>query len=70
MNATTAAQAAYLVAALLFVLSLAGLSKHETSRSGIVFGICGMTIALAATVALASRSLSLAFMLPASPRRP
>ncbi|MCP2322670.1 NAD(P) transhydrogenase subunit beta [Hamadaea flava] len=58
MNAVTAAQAAYIVAALLFVLSLAGLSKHETSRNGVAFGIAGMTIALVATVGLASRSIS------------
>lgn len=58
MTAATAAQAAYIVAALLFVLSLAGLSKHETSRSGVVFGISGMTIALAATIGLASRSIA------------
>jgi NAD(P) transhydrogenase subunit beta len=58
MSAATAAQAAYIVAALLFILSLAGLSKHETSRSGIVFGIAGMTIALAATIGLASRSIA------------
>ena len=44
------AGAAYIVAALLFILSLAGLSKHETSRRGVVFGIIGMAIALAATV--------------------
>ena len=43
------ANAAYVVAALLFVLSLAGLSKHETSRAGISFGIGGMAIALIAT---------------------
>ena len=36
MTAATAAQAAYIVAALLFILSLAGLSKHETARAGIV----------------------------------
>ncbi|HOW95764.1 MAG TPA: NAD(P)(+) transhydrogenase (Re/Si-specific) subunit beta, partial [Mycolicibacterium fallax] len=47
------ATAAYVVAALLFVLSLAGLSKHETSRAGISFGIVGMAIALIATIALA-----------------
>ncbi|BBZ01385.1 NAD(P) transhydrogenase subunit beta [Mycolicibacterium chitae] len=47
------ATAAYVVAALLFVLALAGLSKHETSRAGISFGIVGMAIALIATVALA-----------------
>ncbi|WP_341997928.1 Re/Si-specific NAD(P)(+) transhydrogenase subunit beta [Microbacterium sp. LWH7-1.2] len=46
------AAAAYIVAALLFILSLAGLSKHETSRRGVVFGIVGMAIALIATVVL------------------
>ncbi|WP_030044744.1 NAD(P)(+) transhydrogenase (Re/Si-specific) subunit beta, partial [Streptomyces resistomycificus] len=58
MTTTTAAQAAYVVAALMFILSLAGLSQHRTSRSGIVSGIAGMVIALAATIALASRSIS------------
>jgi NAD(P) transhydrogenase subunit beta len=52
MTAHAAAEASYVVAALLFILSLAGLSRHETSRSGIVFGIAGMAIALAATIAL------------------
>ncbi|GAA2905316.1 NAD(P) transhydrogenase subunit beta [Microbacterium keratanolyticum] len=42
--------AAYIVAALLFILSLAGLSKHETSRAGVTYGIIGMAIALIATV--------------------
>jgi H+-translocating NAD(P) transhydrogenase subunit beta len=42
--------AAYIVAALLFVLSLAGLSKHESAKSGNVFGIIGMGIALVATI--------------------
>ncbi|WP_186315682.1 Re/Si-specific NAD(P)(+) transhydrogenase subunit beta [Catellatospora sichuanensis] len=60
MTAITAVQAAYIVAALLFVLSLAGLSKHETARAGVVYGICGMTVALAATIALATRSISAA----------
>jgi NAD/NADP transhydrogenase beta subunit len=50
VTAYAIAQAAYLVAALLFILSLAGLSKHETSRRGVSFGIAGMTIAIAATV--------------------
>ncbi|WP_405864185.1 Re/Si-specific NAD(P)(+) transhydrogenase subunit beta [Streptomyces sp. NBC_00005] len=58
MTTTTAAQAAYVVAALLFILSLAGLSQHRTSRSGIVWGIAGMVIALAATIALASQSIT------------
>ncbi|WGX97342.1 Re/Si-specific NAD(P)(+) transhydrogenase subunit beta [Nocardioides sp. L-11A] len=43
--------AAYIVAALLFILSLAGLSKHESARSGLTFGIVGMAVALVATVA-------------------
>lgn len=49
----TAASAAYIVAALLFILALAGLSKHETSKAGNSFGIVGMAVALAATIALA-----------------
>ncbi len=49
----TAATAAYVVAALLFILALAGLSKHETSRAGNSFGIAGMAVALLATIALA-----------------
>jgi NAD(P) transhydrogenase subunit beta len=43
---------AYLVAALLFILSLAGLSRHETARGGVRYGIAGMVIALIATVLL------------------
>lgn len=58
MTTTTAAQAAYVVASLLFILSLAGLSQHRTSRSGVVWGIAGMVIALAATIGLASRSIT------------
>ncbi|MBR7835664.1 Re/Si-specific NAD(P)(+) transhydrogenase subunit beta [Actinospica durhamensis] len=53
MTAQSIAEAAYIVAALLFILTLAGLSRHETSRQGIVFGIAGMAIALAATVGVA-----------------
>jgi NAD(P) transhydrogenase subunit beta len=58
MTATTAASAAYIVAGLLFILSLAGLSRHETAKVGNAYGIAGMTIALAATIGLASRSIS------------
>ena len=50
VDAGQIAGAAYIVAALLFILSLAGLSKHETSRRGVSYGIAGMVIALAATV--------------------
>lgn len=51
---TSLAQAVYLVAAILFVLSLAGLSKQETARRGNLYGIAGMALALLATVALAA----------------
>ena len=51
---TSLAQAVYLVAAILFVLSLAGLSKQETARRGNLYGIAGMVLALLATVALAA----------------
>ncbi|GAA3835917.1 Re/Si-specific NAD(P)(+) transhydrogenase subunit beta [Nocardioides panacisoli] len=50
MSIATASYAAYVVAALLFILALAGLSKHETARAGNSFGILGMAIALVATV--------------------
>jgi NAD(P) transhydrogenase subunit beta len=53
MTATSAASAAYIVAALLFILSLAGLSKHETAKTGNAYGIAGMAIALIATIGLA-----------------
>ncbi|MBN3860046.1 Re/Si-specific NAD(P)(+) transhydrogenase subunit beta [Neisseriaceae bacterium PsAf] len=43
--------AAYIVAALLFIFSLAGLSKQETAKIGNYCGISGMTIALIATIA-------------------
>lgn len=43
-------QAAYLVAAVLFIMSLAGLSKQETARAGNYYGIAGMAIALIATI--------------------
>ena len=51
--AQSIATAAYIVAALLFILALAGLSRHETARAGNVFGITGMAIALVATAATA-----------------
>ena len=38
--------AAYIVSAVLFVLSLAGLSKHESAKEGNAFGVTGMVIAL------------------------
>ncbi|MCK9793107.1 Re/Si-specific NAD(P)(+) transhydrogenase subunit beta [Isoptericola sp. 4D.3] len=53
MTVTSVAQAAYLVAALLFVLSLAGLSAQESARRGTVLGMLGMGLAVVATIALA-----------------
>ncbi|WP_291751991.1 Re/Si-specific NAD(P)(+) transhydrogenase subunit beta [Cellulomonas sp. 73-92] len=53
MTLTTVAQAAYLVAGVLFILSLAGLSKQETARRGNVLGMVGMGVAILATVVLA-----------------
>lgn len=43
-------QAAYIVAAILFIMSLAGLSKQESARAGNYYGIAGMAIALIATI--------------------
>ncbi|MFC6237005.1 Re/Si-specific NAD(P)(+) transhydrogenase subunit beta [Longivirga aurantiaca] len=52
MTFENAAQAAYIVAGLLFILALAGLSKHETAKAGNTYGILGMAVALVATLAL------------------
>ena len=49
-------QAAYIAAAILFILALGGLSKHETARRGNTFGMAGMTLALVATLVLAARN--------------
>jgi len=43
--------AAYLVAAILFIFSLAGLSKQETAQRGNVLGMIGMGLAILATLA-------------------
>lgn len=50
MSALAIANAAYIAAALLFIMSLAGLSKHESGKTGIRYGIAGMAIAMAATI--------------------
>ena len=50
---TTIVQAAYIVSALLFIMALAGLSKHETAKTGNAYGVTGMAIAIVATGALA-----------------
>ena len=40
----------YIIATILFILALGGLSNQETARRGNWYGIVGMTIALLATV--------------------
>ena len=52
MSSSSISTAAYLVAALLFILSLAGLAKHESAKQGWTYGVSGMVIALAATIGL------------------
>jgi NAD(P) transhydrogenase subunit beta len=42
--------AAYIAAAILFILSLSGLSNQETAKRGNWYGIIGMTIAIVATI--------------------
>ncbi len=42
--------AAYLVAALMFVMSLAGLSRQDTAKNGNIYGITGMVVAVLATL--------------------
>lgn len=42
--------AAYMIAGILFIMSLAGLSKQETAKRGNYFGILGMAIALVTTI--------------------
>lgn len=70
MTVEITAQAAYIVAALLFILALAGLSRHETAKAGNTFGMSGMVIALVATAVLAVdrgiESSSLALLLGAA----
>ena len=51
MNANLAA-ILYLVAGVLFILSLRGLSSPATSRQGNLFGMIGMAIAVATTLAV------------------
>ncbi|AKS43292.1 NAD(P)(+) transhydrogenase (Re/Si-specific) subunit beta [Wenzhouxiangella marina] len=43
--------AAYVVAAVLFILALGGLSNQEKAKRAIWYGIVGMTLAVAATIA-------------------
>ncbi len=42
--------AAYIAASVLFILSLSGLSKQESAKNGVFYGVIGMAIAIIATV--------------------
>ena len=57
MNANLAALL-YLVAGVLFILALRGLSTPETSRQGNLFGMIGMAIAIVTTLAYSRRRAS------------
>ncbi|MDP4199580.1 MAG: NAD(P)(+) transhydrogenase (Re/Si-specific) subunit beta [Bacteroidota bacterium] len=46
------ASVSYIAAIGLFILSLGGLSQHESSRRGNMFGIIGMLLALVATIVI------------------
>lgn len=50
--------AAYIIAAILFIISLAGLSQHTSARMGNIAGISGMALALVATIILAMYALT------------
>jgi len=50
--------AAYLVAGVLFILALRGLSSQETARRGNSYGITGMLIAIGATLSLTGAATS------------
>jgi H+-translocating NAD(P) transhydrogenase subunit beta len=50
LMSSSLATVAYLGAAILFILSLGGLSNPETSRRGNFYGVIGMTLAVVATI--------------------
>ncbi|HML43311.1 MAG TPA: NAD(P)(+) transhydrogenase (Re/Si-specific) subunit beta, partial [Hyphomicrobium zavarzinii] len=53
----------YLVAGVLFILALRGLSHPETSRKGNLYGMIGMTIAVLTTLAVSSPQNVLTWLL-------
>jgi len=55
--------ALYLISGVLFILALRGLSSPATSRRGNLFGMIGMAIAMATTLAIAAPQLQLTWYL-------
>ncbi len=53
----------YLIAGVLFILALRGLSSPETSRQGNAYGMTGMAIAIATTLGVAQPEGSLSWLL-------
>ncbi|WP_119393216.1 Re/Si-specific NAD(P)(+) transhydrogenase subunit beta [Salinibius halmophilus] len=47
---TPAISMAYLFSAIMFILALSGLSKHETAKRGNYYGMVGMAVAIIATI--------------------
>jgi NAD(P) transhydrogenase subunit beta len=60
MIPVTLVQGSYIVAGLLFILALAGLSKHESARAGNRYGIIGMAVALVITIIAATAGVDAA----------
>jgi NAD(P) transhydrogenase subunit beta len=58
-NLTGFVTGAYIIAGLLFIAALAGLSKHETAKTGNIAGMAGMGLALVATLLLAAQKAEL-----------
>lgn len=45
-------EACYMIASVLFIFSLSGLKKPESSRQGVFYGVCGMGLAIVSTLFL------------------
>jgi len=54
----------YIIAAVLFIFSLGGLSHPQTARKGNFYGIVGMTIAIAVTILLLGESANIKLLAP------
>ncbi|OMJ77581.1 hypothetical protein SteCoe_22787 [Stentor coeruleus] len=55
---------AYMVCAILFILSLGGLSSQKTAKSGNIYGVLAMTLAIIATFFMDDFSWNFAIFLP------